>query len=160
MAEYYEAWGVVKTVQEWLLDARCHPELDMDSLRKRLKRNGPLSIPEMALRTPIIKGNQVGDTKERVRDRLLKAKERYKNFVLAKKVREKHAAGVERSEIRERFDISENFLAKIISGTVYFNWAWDTCLPGEVPEHFKELKHLCEDVKDATRGLEEFAGGV
>lgn len=156
----YEAWNTVKTVQEWLLDARCHPELDMDSLRKRLKRSGPLSIPEMALKTPVIKGAGLGDTKERVRDRNLKAKERYKNFVLAQKVREKHAAGVDRAEIRERFDISENFLAKIISGTVYFNGHWNLCRPGEVPEHFKELKRACEDVKDATRGLEEFSGDL
>ena len=156
----YECWGKLLTVQEMLLDARCHPELDYDSLRKRLKRGGPLSIPEMALITPIIKGAGRGDTKERIRDRNLKSKERYKGFVLAQKVREKHAAGVDRAEIRERFDITENYLAKIISGQVYFNGHWQMCRPGEVPEHFKAIKRQCEDVKDATRGLEEYSGDL
>lgn len=155
-----EAWSEVKSVQDWLMDKRCHPEVTYDSLRKRLKRPGPLSIPEMALTTPIIKGAQTGDTKERVRDRTLKAKERYRGFVMAQKVREKHAAGVERSEIRDRFDITEGVLQKIVSGQLYYNWAWDACKVGQVPDHFKSLKHTCEDVYGATEGLEEFSGGV
>jgi hypothetical protein len=160
MAKMIEAWGEVKSLQDWLRDARCNPELTYDVLRRRIGRPGEMSIPEIAITFPVIGGAMKGDTKERVRDRHLKAKERYKGFILAQKVREKYAAGVDRAEIRDRFDISENYLQKIISQQVYFNAHWEVCRPGEVPEHFKELKRICEDVKDSTQGLEKFAGDI
>ena len=154
MAELYEVFGAVMTAQEMLMDKRCHPELDWDIIRKRLKRGGSLGIPEMAMTVPLVKGAQVGDTKERIRDRKLKAREKYKAFVLAKKVREKYNAGVDRAEIRERYDITEGFLQKIIGKTVLFNWAWDLCGPDQVPDHFKELKKELEDVHGAKDGLD------
>jgi hypothetical protein len=147
--ELIKSWEEEKTVLEWLADFRCHPEMNYDSLRKRLKRGGPLSIPEMALTTPVIKGAQVGDTKLRVKERETKAVERYKGFVLAQKVRERYDKGVERSEIKERFDISENTLQKIISKQYFWNIHWD--LPvGKVPDHFRDLKSKCEYIPGVT----------
>lgn len=144
MAVMITAWNEEKTVMDWLADKRCNPELTYDVLRRRLARGGEFSIPEIAITHPVIKGAQTGDTKARIKEREKKALERYKGFVLAKKVREKYNAGVDRAEIKERYDISESQLQKIISGQMYFNTHWDECRPNEVPEHFNELKRKSE----------------
>ena len=151
-----EAFGEVKDIMGWLADTRCHPEVSYDVARKRLKRGGGLSIPEMAFTTPVVKGAQRSDTTARSRDRKLKIKERYKGFVLAKKVREKYDAGVDRADIKHRFDITEGFLQKIISKQYYWNIHWEMCRPGECPDHFKEVKHDLEYVPGAKDGLEKY----
>lgn len=156
MTEIITCFGDHKEIMGWLADLRCHPEISYDVLRKRLKRSGPLSIPEMAITTPVIKGAQRGDTAARTRDRKLKIKERYKGFVLAKKVREKYDAGVDRADIKQRFDITEGFLQKIISKQYYWNIHWEMCRPGECPEHFKEVKYELEYVPGAKDGLEKY----
>lgn len=147
MATMITAWGEDKSIMDWLADVRCHPELTYDVLRRRLQRGGEFSISEIALTTPVIKGAQAGDTKARVEDRRKKEMERYKGFVLAKKVRERYNAGVDRAEIRERFDISEGQLQKIISGQMYYNIHWDACPSGGVPDHFVSLKRRAEHVE-------------
>jgi hypothetical protein len=156
MSELIECFGEAKTIMDWLLDKRCHPEMSYDVLRKRLKRPSEMSIPEMALTVPVIKGAQVGDTKARAAERKKKARERYKMFVLCQKVRDRYNAGVERAEIKARFDISESYLQKIISGQYGFNGHWDICKPGEVPEHFKKLKEECESLPGVNDGLEKY----
>lgn len=148
--------GELKDIMGWLSDLRCSPEMSYDVLRRRLKRPGPLSIPEIALTTPVIRGAQRGDTALRVKSRKLKMKERYKGFVLAKKVREKHESGVDRADIRNRFDITEGFLQKIISRQYYWNQWWELCKPGDCPDHFKDIKHELEYVPGAKDGLEKY----
>jgi len=154
-----EAWNESKTIMDWLFDSRCHPEVSYDVLRRRLKRGGPLSIPEIALTTPVIKGAQKGDTKARVQEREMKSVERYKMFVLCKKIREKYNAGVERSEIKERFDISESFLQKVISNQYGANYWWNACGINQVPEHFKDIKQKVEYVPGAKDGLQLYDTG-
>lgn len=156
MANLIQSFGEVKELMEWLSDTRCNPELTYDVLRRRIQRGGEFSIPEIAITSPVIKGAQKGDTKERIRSRKLKAKERYKGFVMAKKVREKYASGIDRAEIKSRFDITEGTLQKIISHQMYYNIHWDLCSPGEVPEYFKEIQHECEYVPGAKDGLEKY----
>jgi len=150
------AWGECKSVIGWIDDHRCHPEITYDIARKRLFREGPLSIPELALTTPCSKGAQVGDSKQRVKARRKKEIERYKNFVLCQKVREKYEAGVDRADIKSRFDITESFLQKVISHQIYYNAAWGSCRPGEVPDHFKALKQECEYLPGVKTGLKEY----
>ena len=155
-AQVITAWGETKSIMEWLDDKRCHPEVSYDSLRKRLKRSGPLSIPEMALTTPIIKGSQRGDTAVRIKDRKLKQKERYKMFVLCQNVRHKYEAGVDKKDIKERYDITESMYNKIVARQYGYNWAWGDLSPGRVPDHFKEIKESLEFVPGAKDGLEKY----
>ncbi len=151
-----EAWGDTKTVQEWLADNRVHPELTYDALRRRLKRGGEMSIPEIALTTPVIKGAQKGDTKVRINERERKSKERYKNFVIAQKVRERYNNGVDKADIKQRFGLTESAYQKIISHTEWWNIHWEICRPGNVPDHFKEIRNKVEGVDGATDGLEKY----
>lgn len=155
-AQVITAWGESKDIMSWLDDKRCHPEVSYDSLRKRLKRSGPLSIPEMALTTPIIKGSQRGDTAVRIKDRKLKQKERYKMFVLCQNVRHKYEAGVDKKDIKERYDITESMYNKIVARQYGYNWAWGDLSPGRVPDHFKEIKESLEFVPGAKDGLEKY----
>ena len=153
MSEMISCFGEIKDIMGWLSDVRCHPEISYDVLRKRLKRGGPISIPEVAITTPVIKGSQRGDTAARIRSRKLKIRERYKGFVLAKKVREKYDSGIDRAEIRNRFDITEGFLQKIISKQYYWNIHWELCKTGDAPDHFKDVQHELEHVPGAKDGL-------
>lgn len=151
-----EAWGETKTVQDWLLDHRVNPEVTYDVIRRRIMRGGEMSIPEIAITYPVIKGAQKGDTKARVEDRKRKQRERYKKFVVAKKVRERYNAGVEKAEIKERFCLTESQYQKIISHLEFFNIHWDRCPSGTVPDHFKEIQKDTEEVHGATAGLEKY----
>lgn len=150
------SWDIDKPLQDWLSDNRIHPEVTYDVLRRRLKRGGEMSIPEIALTTPVIKGSQKGDTKARIAERERKAKERYKNFVLAQRVRERYNKGVDKADIKSRFGITESAYQKIISHTEWWNIHWEVCKPGEVPEHFKELQRKVESVHGANEGLERY----
>ena len=155
------AWNEAKDLVDWINnDFRVHPELTYDDVRKRLKRSGPLSIPEMALTTPVIKGAQKGDTKARIKDRRRKQRERYKNFALAKKVRERYSRGVDREDIKARFGIKENFLQKIISNLIYCNVHW-LSLDGttKVPDHFSEVRDEVDTLPTASDGLEIYDVG-
>ena len=151
-----EAWGETKTIQDWLLDHRVNPEVTYDVLRRRIKRGGGMAIPEVAITYPVIKGAQKGDTKARVEDRKRKQKERYKKFVVAKKVRERYNAGVEKAEIKERFSLTESQYQKIISHMEFFNIHWDKCGSGQVPPHFAELQREVEGMYGAKVGLEKY----
>lgn len=155
-AQMITAWGETKDLMSWLNDQRCHPEVTYDSLRKRISRNGPLAIPEMALTTPIIKGSQKGDTAVRVKDRKLKQRERYKMFVLCQAVRQKYDSGIDKADIKERYDITESMYNKIIARQYGYNWAWGDLPPGRVPEHFREIKESLEFVPGAKDGLEKY----
>lgn len=159
-AQMVESWGEVKTVMEWLDDKRCHPEVTYDVLRRRLSpsRPGPLSIPEMALITPVIKGASKADSKQRIHDRKLKQRERYKMFVLCQAVRAKYNSGVDKADIKQRYDLTESMYNKIIAKQYGYNWAWDT-LPGKVPDIFKPIKDELEYVPGAKDGLEKYATG-
>ncbi len=150
--------GECKPIMERLDDKRCHPELSYDVLRKRLKRGGQLSIPEMALTVPIIKGASKGDSAARIKDRKLKQKERYKMFVLCQNVRHKYEAGVDKKDIKERYDITESMYNKIVARQYGYNWAWGDLSPGRVPDHFKEIKESLEFVPGAKDGLEKYQG--
>lgn len=147
------SWNEDKEIMQWLSDNRVHPEITYDVIRRRLRRGGELSIPEMALTTPVIKGSQKGDTKARTAERKRKAKERYKNFVTAQKVRERYDNGMEKADIKSRFGLTESGYQKIISKTEWWNIHWEVCRPGHVPEHFNEVKKEVEDVFGATDGL-------
>lgn len=156
MSELIQCFGEMKDIMSLLEDTRCHPEMSYDALRKRLKRGGPLSIPEIALTTPLIKGSQRGDTKQRIQDRKLKQRELYKKFVLAQNVRAKYEAGVEKAEIKQRFDLTESYYNKIIGHQYNYNIHWSMCRPGEVPEHFKEIKRDLEYVPGAKDNLQKY----
>jgi hypothetical protein len=91
-----------------------------------------------------------------VEDRKRKQRERYKKFVVAKKVRERYNAGVEKAEIKERFCLTESQYQKIISHLEFFNIHWDRCPMGSVPDHFKEIQKEVEEVHGATTGLEKY----
>mgnify|MGYP006053032273 FL=1 len=151
-----EAWSISKDIMEWLRDNRVHPEITYDTLRRRLRRGGELSIPEMAITTPVIKGAQKGDTKARTLERKRKAKERYKNFVTAQKVRERYNNGMDKADIKSRFGLTESGYQKIISKTEWWNIHWEVCRPGTVPEHFNEIKKEVEDVYGAKDGLDQY----
>jgi len=148
--------GECKTIMEWLDDKRCHPEVTYDVLRRRLSRPSGLAIPEIALTTPVCKGSQVGDNKQRVKDRKLKERERYKMFVLCQNVRHKYEAGVDKKDIKERYDITESMYNKIVARQYGYNWAWGDLPPGRVPEHFKTIKEELEYVPGAKDGLEKY----
>jgi hypothetical protein len=150
------SWGIDRTIQEWLADNRIHPEITYDVIRRRLKRGGELSIPEIALTTPVIKGAQKGDTKARTMERKRKAKERYKNFVTAQKVRERYNNGMDKADIKHRFGLTESAYQKIISNTEWWNIHWEACRPGQVPPHFEEIRKEVEDVYGAKDGLDSF----
>ena len=139
------SWNETKEIQEWLGDNRIHPEMTYDALRRRLRRGGELSIPEVAMTTPVIKGAMRGDTRARMIERKRKAKERYKNFVTAQKVRERYNNGMDKADIKSRFGLTESGYQKIISKTEWWNIHWETCRPGQVPEHFKEIKKEVDD---------------
>lgn len=148
--------GECKTIMEWLDDKRCHPEVTYDVLRRRLGRSSGLAIPEIALTTPVCKGSQVGDNKQRVKDRKLKERERYKMFVLCQNVRHKHSIGQDKKDIKERYDITESMYNKIVARQYGYNWAWGDLSPGRVPDHFKEIKESLEFVPGAKDGLEKY----
>lgn len=152
-----EIFGEVKSLMQWMDDKRCHPEVTWDVARKRLKRiNGGLALPELAITVPVSKGAQPGDTKERVRNRKLKERERYKMFVLCQNVRHKYEAGVDKKDIKERYDITESMYNKIVARQYGYNWAWGDLPPGRVPEHFKTIKEELEFVPGAKDGLEKY----
>lgn len=156
MSEMIEAFGELKTPMDWICDSRVNPELSWDVLRKRLNRGGGLSIPEVAITTPVIKGAQRGDTAQRTRDRQLKAKERYKGFVLSQKVRERYEAGVDKADIKQRFDLTESLFNKIIGLQCFYNFHWSICKVGQVPPHFKDIQKMCEYIPGAKDGLEKY----
>lgn len=156
-AQMITAFNETKSVMEWLDDKRCHPENSYDVVRKRCSRSGELSIPEIALTTPVIKSAGPRDTKERIRDRKLKERERYKMFVLCQAVRDKYERGIEKADIKERYDLTESMYNKIVSRQYGYNWAWGDLPPGKVPEHFQKTKEELEFVPGAKDGLEEYA---
>lgn len=155
-AQMITAWGETKDLMSWLNDQRCHPEVTYDSLRKRISRKGELSIPEIALTTPIIKSASPRDTAARIKDRKLKQRERYKMFVLCQNVRHKYEAGVDKVDIKQRYDITESMYNKIVARQYGYNWAWGDLPPGRVPEHFKTIKEELEFVPGAKDGLEKY----
>jgi hypothetical protein len=155
-AQIITSWGISKSLMEWLDDARCNPEVTYDVLRRRIMRSGPLSIPEIALNTPVIKSASPRDTAARIKDRKLKQKERYKMFVLCQNVRHKYDAGVDKKDIKERYDITESMYNKIVARQYGYNWAWGDLPPGRVPEHFSAIKAELEFVPGAKDGLEKY----
>jgi hypothetical protein len=139
--EMMTAFGESKTLIDWLIgDSRVNPELTMDVLKKRHKRSW---VGEVALTTPVIKGNRIGDSKLRKSARMEKLKYRYKMFRIAQDVRRRHGLGVEIKDLADRYQISRSQVEKMISMNEWANYHW---LNTSVPDHFKEARDLVEGV--------------
>lgn len=139
--EIMTAFGESKTLADWLIgDSRVNPELTMDVLKKRHKRNW---VGEVALTTPVIKGARIGDSTARKNARLDKIKYRFKMFRLAQDVRRRHGAGVEIKDLCERYGLSKSQVEKIVGMNEWANYHW---LTGKVPDHFKEIQKIVEGV--------------
>jgi hypothetical protein len=127
------AWGKQADVMDFLNDTRVHPALTRDVVVKRIKRG---FIPEIALTKGVADEAKVGDTPQRRKARNEKAEYRCKMFLLAQEVRKRHAAGVEISDLMQRFEITRSQTEKFISGNEYYNIWW---AGSNIPDEFKEI---------------------
>lgn len=128
-----------KDIMDWITnDKRVHPEVTYDVLKKRIKRGW---VPELALTTPVIKGNLTGDSRARKKAREDKMVYRFKMFRLAQEIRRKHGQGVEQKEIMDRYAVSKSQVEKAVSKSEWFNVHFEGA---SVPDHFKEIQNIVE----------------